>query len=167
MGLIAHSPQPQHNFCCPAVGTSHVAGPASTANERPRADIPRLARAALVTHTGKAVVSKLTGYWIGIRSLGMADRRTRLSTPHAVPAFEATPRGVVLAAHRKCVCIHTHPAHPAMEMQDTFHCFLGASSSGYATHKVLKRMLPLGVPNRSERRGQYERREAFLLPIKC
>jgi hypothetical protein len=47
------------------------------------------------------------------------------------------------------MCVYSHPAHPAMEMQDTFHCFLGASSSGYTTHKVLKRMLPLGVPNRS------------------
>ena len=49
------------------------------------------------------------------------------------------------------MCVYSHPAHPAMEMQDTFHCFLGASSSGYITHKVLKRMLPLGVPNRSEK----------------
>jgi hypothetical protein len=47
--------------------------------------------------------------------------------------------------------VYPHPAHPAMEMemQGTFHCFLGASSSGYTTHKVLKRMLPFGVPNQS------------------
>jgi hypothetical protein len=57
------------------------------------------------------------------------------------------------------VCVYSHPAHPAMEMQDTFHCLLGASSSGYTTHKVLKRMLPLGVSNQSEM--------ALLLPIKC
>jgi hypothetical protein len=47
------------------------------------------------------------------------------------------------------MCVYSHPAHPAMEMQDTFHCFLGVSSSGYTTLKALKRMLPLGVPNRS------------------
>jgi hypothetical protein len=32
------------------------------------------------------------------------------------------------------MCVYSHPAHPAMEMQNTFHCFLRASSSGYTTH---------------------------------
>jgi hypothetical protein len=49
------------------------------------------------------------------------------------------------------ICVYPHPAYPAMEMQGTFHCLLGASSSGHTTHKALKRMLPLGVPNRSEK----------------
>jgi hypothetical protein len=47
----AQSPGYKQNFCCPAVGTSHVAVPAATADERPRRScrsIPRLVTAALV-----------------------------------------------------------------------------------------------------------------------
>jgi hypothetical protein len=48
-------------------------------------------------------------------------------------------------------------------MQGTIHCFLGARSSSYTTHKALKRMLTLEAPTPSV---NFDARD-LLLPIKC